>query len=318
MRLFIGFDVGGTHIKHGVIDEDGNELAEDQFDTPEDEETFRQKWREVVQAYQKDHEIAAIGVSFPGHINTHTGKAAKAGALDFLDDVNLYDLFAELTDLPVTAENDANCAALGELWRGAGRDYQHFVCITLGTGIGGGIVVEGDLWRGSHYRAGEFGVIPVGNNGEGMHEVASARGLMEACRRALAVSEEEMPKGEALFKLMENDLHLREAVEEWARFLARGIYSVISMFDPQVVLIGGGISEQEKIYQLLDRKLQSFDEWEALQVPILPCELGNQAGRLGAVWLAKQAFPDARLKAAACPQQKAAHRAAGGRSHDGG
>ncbi|MWL75709.1 ROK family protein, partial [Escherichia coli] len=130
-----------------------------------------------------------------------------AGALDFLDDVNLYDLFAELTDLPVTAENDANCAALGELWRGAGRDYQHFVCITLGTGIGGGIVVEGDLWRGSHYRAGEFGVIPVGNNGEGMHEVASARGLMEACRRALAVSEEEMPKGEALFKLMENDLH---------------------------------------------------------------------------------------------------------------
>lgn len=290
MRLFIGFDVGGTHIKHGVIDEDGNELAEDQFDTPEDEETFRQKWREVVQAYQKDHEIAAIGVSFPGHINTHTDKAAKAGALDFLDDVNLYDLFAELTDLPVTAENDANCAALGELWRGAGRDYQHFVCITLGTGIGGGIVVEGDLWRGSHYRAGEFGVIPVGNNGEGMHEVASARGLMEACRRALAVSEEEMPKGEALFKLMENDLHLREAVEEWARFLARGIYSVISMFDPQVVLIGGGISEQEKIYQLLDRKLQSFDEWEALQVPILPCELGNQAGRLGAVWLAKQAL----------------------------
>ena len=290
MRLFIGFDVGGTHIKHGVIDEDGNELAEDQFDTPEDEETFRQKWREVVQTYQKDHEIAAIGVSFPGHINTHTGKAAKAGALDFLDDVNLYDLFAELTNLPVTAENDANCAALGELWRGAGRDYQHFVCITLGTGIGGGIVVEGDLWRGSHYRAGEFGVIPVGNNGEGMHEVASTRGLMEACRRALAVSEEEMPKGEALFKLMENDLHLREAVEEWARFLARGIYSVISMFDPQVVLIGGGISEQEKIYQLLDRKLQSFDEWEALQVPILPCELGNQAGRLGAVWLAKQAL----------------------------
>ena len=62
------------------------------------------------------------------------------------------------------------------------------------------------------------------------------------------------------------------------------------MFDPQVVLIGGGISEQEKIYQLLDRKLQSFDEWEALQVPILPCELGNQAGRLGAVWLAKQAL----------------------------
>jgi len=105
MRLFIGFDVGGTHIKHGVIDEDGNELTTDQFDTPEDEESFKQQWREVVEAYQNEHEIAAIGVSIPGHINTHTGEAAKAGALEYLDNVNLYDLFAELTDLPLVAEH---------------------------------------------------------------------------------------------------------------------------------------------------------------------------------------------------------------------
>ncbi|MEN8469663.1 ROK family protein, partial [Enterobacter cloacae subsp. cloacae] len=91
-----------------------------------------------------------------------------------------------------------------------------------------------------------------------------------------------------LFKRMDSDVHLREAIEEWAHFLSRGIYSVISMFDPQAVLIGGGISEQEKIYLLLDKYLQRFEEWEALRVPILPCELGNQAGRLGAVWLAKQ------------------------------
>ncbi|EHG7581120.1 MULTISPECIES: ROK family protein [Citrobacter] len=288
MQLFIGFDVGGTHIKHGVIDENGNELTSDEFDTPDDKNAFKQQWKAVVEAYQKAHDIAAIGVSFPGHINTHTGQAAKAGALDYLDNENLCELFAQLTDLPVTAENDANCAALGERWRGAGRDYESFVCITIGTGIGGGIVVEGDIYRGSHYRAGEFGVIPVGDNGECMHEVASASGLMKACRRALAVPEDEMPDGEALFERMESDVHLREAIEQWAHFLARGVYSVISMFDPQAVLIGGGISEQEKIYKLLDKYLQRFEEWEALKVPILPCELGNQAGRLGAVWLAKQ------------------------------
>lgn len=288
MQLFIGFDVGGTHIKHGVIDENGNELTSDEFDTPDDKNAFKQQWKAVVEAYQKAHDIAAIGVSFPGHINTHTSQAAKAGALDYLDNENLCELFAQLTDLPVTAENDANCAALGERWRGAGRDYESFVCITIGTGIGGGIVVEGDIYRGSHYRAGEFGVIPVGDNGECMHEVASASGLMKACRRALAVPEDEMPDGEALFERMESDVHLREAIEQWAHFLARGVYSVISMFDPQAVLIGGGISEQEKIYKLLDKYLQRFEEWEALKVPILPCELGNQAGRLGAVWLAKQ------------------------------
>ncbi|CBG90926.1 ROK family protein [Citrobacter rodentium] len=288
MQLFIGFDVGGTHIKHGVIDENGNELTSGEFDTPDDKQSFKEQWKAVVDACRKEHEIVAIGVSFPGHINTHTGQAAKAGALDYLDDVNLCELFAELTDLPVTAENDANCAALGERWRGAGRDYESFVCITIGTGIGGGIVMDGELYRGSHYRAGEFGVIPVGNNGEYMHEVASASGLMKACRRALALPENEMPGGEELFARMESDVHLREAIEEWAHFLARGVYSVISMFDPQAVLIGGGISEQKKIYALMDKYLQRFEEWEALKVPILPCELGNQAGRLGAVWLAKQ------------------------------
>ena len=288
MQLFIGFDVGGTHIKHGVIDENGNELTAGEFDTPDDKQSFKEQWKAVVDACRKEHEIVAIGVSFPGHINTHTGQAAKAGALDYLDDVNLCELFAELTDLPVTAENDANCAALGERWRGAGRDYESFVCITIGTGIGGGIVMDGELYRGSHYRAGEFGVIPVGNNGEYMHEVASASGLMKACRRALALPENEMPGGEELFARMESDVHLREAIEEWAHFLARGVYSVISMFDPQAVLIGGGISEQKKIYALMDKYLQRFEEWEALKVPILPCELGNQAGRLGAVWLAKQ------------------------------
>ena len=288
MQLFIGFDVGGTHIKHGVINENGEELTSDEYDTPDDESTFKQKWKTVVDKYRQEHEIVGIGVSFPGHINHLTGEAAKAGAQDYLDGENLCEIFAQLNDLHETTENDANCAALGERWQGAGKDYEHFVCITIGTGIGGGIVMEGDLYRGSHYRAGEFGVLPVGNNGEPMHEVASASGLMKACRRALAVSEDEMPDGEELFRRMDSDVHLREAIEEWAHFLSRGIYSVISMFDPQAVLIGGGISEQEKIYLLLDKYLQRFEEWEALRVPILPCELGNQAGRLGAVWLAKQ------------------------------
>lgn len=288
MQLFIGFDVGGTHIKHGVIDENGKELTTDEYDTPEDKNTFKKKWKAVVETYQDEYDIVGIGVSFPGHINHHSGEAAKAGTLDYLDSENLCELFADLTDLPVTVENDANCAALGERWQGAGKDYEHFVCITIGTGIGGGIVMEGDLYRGSHYRAGEFGVLPVGDQGEPMHEVASASGLMKACRRALAVSEEEMPDGKELFKRMESDVHLREAIEAWAHFLSRGVYSVISMFDPQAVLIGGGVSEQEKIYLLLDKYLERFEEWEALKVPILPCELGNQAGRLGAVWLAKQ------------------------------
>lgn len=288
MQHYIGFDVGGTHIKYGVINEDGEELTNEEYDTPEDAQTFKEKWREAVAACQKEHDIAAIGISFPGHINPHTGHAAKAGALDYLDGENLLEMFGELTDLPLVVENDANCAALGEMWRGAGQRYDNLVCITLGTGIGGGIIVDRELYRGSHFHAGEFGVMPVGNNGECMHEIASAKGLMKLCRQALALPAEEMPHGKEIFERMESDVHLREAVNDWGSFLARGVYSVISMFDPQVVLIGGGVSEQEKLYPLLNRHLEKFEMWEALQVPIHPCELGNQAGRLGAVWLAQR------------------------------
>lgn len=288
MQRFIGFDVGGTHIKYGVITEEGEELFSEEYDTPEDADTFKQKWREAVEHCQREHDIAGIGVSFPGHINPHTGLAAKAGAVDFLDGENLLELFGELTDLPLIVENDANCAALGEQWRGAGQKFDSLVCITVGTGIGGGIIVDRDLYRGAHFRAGEFGVIPVGNGGECMHEVASASGLMAACRKALGVPEDEMPHGKEIFEKMDSDVHLREAVNDWARFLARGIYSVISMFDPQVLLIGGGVSENDKLYPLLERHLQTFELWDALKVPIYPCELGNQAGRLGAVWLAKR------------------------------
>lgn len=204
------------------------------------------------------------------------------------DDVNLMELFSGLTDLPLVVENDANCAALGEMWRGAGQHYDNLVCITIGTGIGGGIIVGRELYRGAHFHAGEFGVMPVGNNGESMHKIASTSGLMASCRRALALPAEEMPPADVIFERMATDVHLREAVNDWARYLSRGVYSVISMFDPGVVLIGGGISEQEKLYPLLTRHLETFEMWEALQVPIQPCQLGNQAGRLGAVWLAQQ------------------------------
>ncbi|SQJ08128.1 sugar kinase [Salmonella enterica subsp. enterica] len=154
----------------------------------------------------------------------------------------------------------------------------------LEPAIGGGIIVGRELYRGAHFHAGEFGVMPVGNNGESMHKIASTSGLMASCRQALALPAEEMPPADVIFERMATDVHLREAVNDWARYLSRGVYSVISMFDPGVVLIGGGISEQEKLYPLLTRHLETFEMWEALQVPIQPCQLGNQAGRLGAVW----------------------------------
>ncbi len=94
MQQYIGIDVGGTHVKYGVINSDGEELTHHQFDTPEDASTFTRKWQDVVARCQQDYDIAAIGVSFPGHINPHNGHAAKAGALAYLDDVNLMELFS--------------------------------------------------------------------------------------------------------------------------------------------------------------------------------------------------------------------------------
>ena len=134
---------------------------------------------------------------------------------------------------------------------------------------------------------GEFGVLPLATTASRC-AVASASGLMKPAAARWPCRKMRCLTVRSCLDAWTATCICVEAIEEWAHFLSRGIYSVISMFDPQAVLIGGGISEQEKIYLLLDKYLQRFEEWEALRVPILPCELGNQAGRLGAVWLAKQ------------------------------
>ncbi|SQJ36504.1 sugar kinase [Salmonella enterica] len=144
MQQYIGIDVGGTHVKYGVINSDGEELTHHQFDTPEDASTFTRKWQDVVARCQQDYDIAAIGVSFPGHINPHNGHAAKAGALAYLDDVNLLELFSGLTDLPLVVENDANCAALGEMWRAPGSIMKIWSALPLGPASAAVLSLDGN------------------------------------------------------------------------------------------------------------------------------------------------------------------------------
>ncbi|NIY48871.1 ROK family protein [Cedecea colo] len=288
MRLFIGFDVGGTHVKHGLFTEEGEVLIAEEYDTHYDRQLFLSAWQSVVAGYRQHNEIAGIAISFPGYINPYTGQVPKAGSLTFLDGCNLLEMFGELTDLPITVENDANCAALGEMWLGAGHDYDSLVCVTIGTGIGGGIIVNRELMRGSHFRAGEFGVLPVGQYGEDMHQLASAKGLMDACRREMNIPADEKIHGQDIFARAETDLHIQGVIDNWVKYLARGIYSVVSLFDPQAILLGGGVSTQPMLYPMLERHLEGFKFWDVLKVPIRPCKLGNKAGMLGAVWLAKQ------------------------------
>ncbi len=158
MRNFISFDIGGTKVKHGIITEAGEILTSGKYDSSYHRTQFIEQWRDVVQTYRSQYDVAAIGVSFPGYVNTATGHVEKAGSLTLFDDSPMQQIFSDCANLPVVIENDANCAILGEHWLGAGKSYRSVVCVTVGTGIGGGIIIDGHLLHGAHYRPASTGI----------------------------------------------------------------------------------------------------------------------------------------------------------------
>lgn len=287
MRNFISFDIGGTKVKHGVITEAGDILSCSEYDPSHDREIFIGQWRDTVRTYRRQHAISAIGVSFPGYVNTVTGHVQKAGSLEMFDDSPMRRIFSACTDLPIVIENDANCAILGERWLGAGKQHQSLVCLTVGTGIGGGIIIDGHLLRGAHYRAGEYGYMIAGGDNQNLHDLASMTALINTYRRHREIDPQTRIDGRHIFAAAKHDPAVADIIKQWARYLAQGIYGVVSAFDPEAVLIGGGVCRQPMLYPLLEEHLAGYFAWPSIQVPVIPCRLGNTAGLLGAVYLAR-------------------------------
>ncbi|TDT95637.1 glucokinase [Streptomyces sp. 846.5] len=312
MGLTIGVDVGGTKIAAGVVDEDGSILARTRVPTPADPQWAVGAIADAIKELQAGHDVTAVGVGAPGYIDRNRSTVIMAPNINW-ENEPLKSRIEDLVHLPTVIENDANAAAWGEFRFGAAAQHNDMIMITVGTGIGGGIVLEGRMYRGSFGVAGEIGHlnmvpdgIPCGCGSKGCWEqYASGRALRRYGReraaadpvlgkRLLELNEgiaETITGSQITQAAEEGDPLALEVYDELADWLGRGMGDLASLFDPAVFVLGGGVSDSGSL--LLDPVAKAFEKHliggvHRPRAEVVLASLGSAAGIAGAGDLARQ------------------------------
>ncbi len=313
MDLTIGVDVGGTKIAAGVVDGDGSLLEQVRVSTPASSATaIEDGIVEAVTSLAARHEVTAAGVAMPGFVD-ETRSTLRFAPNIAMADRPLRDLLGPRLGMPVVIENDANAAAWGEFRFGGGRGVDDMVLVTVGTGLGGGIVLSGELVRGSFGAAAEIGhvrMVPEGHlcgcGKRGCWEQYASGSALAASARALGHN-----KPEAAARLLELAGGDADAIEgpmvsraagegdeaalgllaELGRWLGEGIADIADVLDPAVVVVGGGLSEVGDLLLGPAREAYAAQLSAGAHRPhltIVAAELGNDAGIIGAADLARR------------------------------
>ncbi|WP_459502160.1 ROK family protein [Bacillus sp. C1] len=241
MKKYIAFDIGGTQIKYGIVSEVGTLLEHKTVFTESHlgGEQIVQKLICLSQELMDQQSIFGIGISTAGIVDIHKGMVT--GGVDHIPryaKIPIVDRLQTKLKVPVSIENDVNCAALGEKWSGIGKKKRNFIMLTIGTGIGGAIVINEQLYRGHSFSAGEWGNIVV--EGKRFEEIASISGLISLVQRYKGDGNW---NGQTIFELYDKkDKEIVKAVEIFLKHLAIGISNLAYIFNPQTIIIGGGIT----------------------------------------------------------------------------
>lgn len=307
-KYAFGVDVGGTSVKLGLFDEEGAVLDKWEIPTvtenqgaailPDMAESIRAKMEEKS---LKEADVAGIGIGVPGPVDRNgllVGRAVNLGwdSIDIPKALNAY------IKVPVKAANDANVAAFGELWQGGGKGYENMVAVTLGTGVGGGIIVDGRLLAGSTGAGGEIGHLHLqdgeeercncGNNGC-LEQYASATGIVRLAKRRLGEDEKEsvLRRGKVSAKAVFDAVKAGDGVaieiaERFGDYLGKGLAIVAAVVNPEAFVIGGGVSKAGDILlTFVEPNFRKYAFPQCRDAKFVLAELGNDAGIYGAAAL---------------------------------
>ena len=298
MKYRLGVDLGGTNIAVGVVDEDNRIVSRVSTPTalPRPADAIVASIAEacvkaIGEAGIEREDIVSVGVGTPGAVNS-SGIVENDANLGFVN-TPLRDMIYDLLKIETFIGNDANCAALGEQVAGAGRGTKNFIMVTLGTGVGGGIVLDGKLLTGVNGAAGEIGHMVIDHEGIPcqcgrigcFEQYASASALIRfAKERNLDVN-----GARDVFDLAKADnIVAAEVLDSYFDYLSTGIANLINIFQPEVIAIGGGIAGQgEELLKPLVKKVESkrYTKYSKKQTVITVAKLGNDAGIIGAASL---------------------------------
>jgi glucokinase len=284
----IGIDLGGTAIKLGRFLSDGTCLETISLTTPQPANP-RPVVKAIAQGVQQlnlNRTCQAIGLGMPGPTDKARRIARKSINLPGWDDVPVADWLEAQTGLPTILENDANCAAIGEAWLGAGRAFTDFILLTLGTGVGGGIFLDGKLFTGRDGAAGELGLITL--NPDGYPCRSGNQGSLEQYASIGSIQRRTGQEPAAMGQLAQaGDLTALEFWQDYGKALGAGLASLVYVLTPEAIIIGGGISASCEFFlpsTLAEIKRRVVSP-SRMGLQLLPAQLGNQAGMLGAAKL---------------------------------
>ncbi len=276
---YLGIDVGGTGIKYATIDDNSKIIESGSVDTPYEKIDFVLALKAIIEQYP---DVTGIGISMPGFIDSDTGYMETAGALGNLYEENLVELLqAQGVTKPIHVENDAKCAAISEMACGNATDVRTFACITIGTGVGGGIVVDGNVLKGKNFVAGELGIMRNDINSD---RTISEVGAIMPSRIAYA-NKYNMDVKDVDGRLALSD---EEIKDEFYANITRLIYNLTFVLNPEKILMGGAISNDDSFIERLRTDISKTGMHPSIEVNIDRCLNTNNAGLIGAVYELKK------------------------------
>lgn len=289
MRI-AALDIGGTSIKSGIWAGDlAQEIREQDTLAKQGGQAVMDRAKEILRSYA---DFDAIGISTAGQVNAEEGYIRYANEnIPGYTGMRIKDILEAEFHVPVAVENDVNAAAVGEGRFGAGKDVEDFLCITYGTGVGGAIVIEKEIYRGESFSAGEFGGVLIhpearmaGDPFSGCYErYASATALVARAKQM----DETLTDGRKIFSRIE-ELKVRQVVDQWIDEIVWGLVSIIHIFNPVCIILGGGVMAQPYILSQVQEKVKGQIMPSFRKVQIRKAQMGNQAGLLGAAYLASR------------------------------
>lgn len=307
-KYAFGVDIGGTTVKIGLFDREGCVLDKWEIPTVKDNEgasilpdvaqSLLDKMKE--KGIERD-DLVGIGVGAPGAVDRDGNLVSGAVNLGWKS-FNIPEVLSAYIDVPVKAANDANAAAFGEMWQGGGKGYTNMVAVTLGTGVGGGIIVDGNILTGASGGGGEIGHIHINDDeaescGCGkkgcLEQYASATGIVRLAKRRLekddtpSVLREGTISAKTVFDAVKaGDRIAIEIAEEFGTYLGKGLANVANVVNPEIFVIGGGVSKAgEILLTFVEPAFQKYAFRACRNVEFALAKLGNDAGIYGAAGL---------------------------------
>ena len=295
MIKYLAIDIGGSSVKTAIVTEEGKIFEKNSFKGDKyNFDNFKGSMVEAILRAKEENNIGGVAISAPGGVDSETGVIGGASALPCIHGHNFKKLFGEDLGLKVEIENDANCAALGEVWKGAAKDNKDVLFVVCGTGIGGAVVKNKIIHKGQNLHGGEFGYSILEKeivDGKFVFKTWSHLGAMGALVEKVAEVTGEDPEvldGKEVFKRAdEGDAVAIKAIDDFYLYNAMGIFNIQYTYDPEKILIGGAISGRRDFIERINEKLDviiSYLSMAKVRPIIEKCAFENDANLLGALY----------------------------------